>query len=342
MATNRTLPVLALLLVVTTANAQDPNWSLPYATPGLINPAMTGVIEGDYRFLGAHRWRKATITESFHTSILSVDGRIDNRVMRGGLGALVATDGLPGLRTNQLQLFYAYEAPLGIRVRYDHLRVGFQAGLLQRTLDMDKLIFEDQFDGIGGFNRPTQESMPRLTQFSPDVSMGMLWYRTQKIRGNPELNPFLGFAVQHLNRPNLGFYRDLRERATMRYTFQGGFKFATRSAFEIHLNTIYAIQNHSQQVTLNLFTRLLLFDNGILFGRHNSSVMLGTTIRFNDVAAVYTGFEFKKKYAIGFGFDIYTSRSLFTRNAYGGIHTMFTYIVGTKRFRDPSIPFPFF
>lgn len=326
---------------VTQLQAQDPNFSLNYANPVTVNPAMAGLMEGDYRFNAAHRWRRATATQDYHTSLLSADMRIDNRLMEGGLNLLVATDEVPGLRTNNAQLTFAYEAPLGTKVRYHHLRAGFQAGIIQRSLLTDDFFYEDQFDGLG-FNLPTSEAYPNLSIISPDVSAGVLWYRTQKIVGNPEFNPFAGFSIQHLNRPQLGFYERGREKANMRYTVQAGGKIRTRTPFDINFNGVYALQNHSQQLTFNLFARYVFYENGITFGRHKASVMLGGVYRPGDAVIGYAGFEFKKTFSFGMAFDFYTADDPFTRNTYGGLHMMASYNIGFNKYRGSALPFPFF
>jgi type IX secretion system PorP/SprF family membrane protein len=232
-----------------------------------------------------------------------------------------------------------------VRVRYDHLRVGFQAGIISKTLNTQDLVFEDQFDGINDFTGTTNEDVQRYTLVVPDVSMGLLWYRTQKIRGNPEIMPYIGASFQHINRPRIGFVVRGSERNSMRYTGQIGARFTTRTAFEFNVNTVLAYQNQSFQATINAFTRVVLFENGVLFGRHKASVLGGVVWRTSDAINAYLGFEFEKYMMLGMAYDFYYGRDQqdpFTRNAFGGMHIMYTYLIGHKLFREPSLPFPFF
>jgi type IX secretion system PorP/SprF family membrane protein len=328
--------------LVGSLHAQDPNFSLNYSNPMMLNPALSGLIEGKLRVNAGHRWRKATADQNYQTSMLTAGYRYKGRLLEGGAGMLVSSDYTPGLRTNNLQASFAYEAPLGTKVRYHHLRAGFQAGLIQRRLENANLLYEDQFDGTG-FNLPTAEDRPRRTQIVPDVGMGVVWYRTQKIEGNPEFNHFLGFSVKHLNRPQLGFYDDATlERANIRWTLHGGGKFRTRGRMDFNTNLVVLRQNNATQWSINGFARYKFYSSSGTYGRYNGSLMAGAVYRSQDAAIAYAGFDLQKQFALGVAFDFYTGGDQFTRNTYGGLHVMASYLFGHDDYEGQALPFPFF
>lgn len=346
------LLTLACTLIPGYALAQDPNVSLLYGNPAIINPAMVGLVEGSMRFNASHRWRRAgsfsldgansSNNIDYQTTTVSGDFLLKSRKFYGGAGGFVATDKVPGLRTTQLQAGFAYEAPLGIKVRYHHLRIGFLAGMHIRSLNQDELLFADQFDDLGGFTNPTGENFGNMTQVTPDLSAGLLWYRNQKIRGNVEFNHHLGFAAQHVTRPNLGFYDNAGENASIKYTAQFGGKLRTRAPIDVDLAGTWTIQNNAQQLTLNLFGRYIFFDNGILWGRHKASVMAGLVFRTEDALIGYLGFEYKETLAFGLAFDLYTFPNKFTNGSFAGGQIMASYLLGHRAWREPDNPFPFF
>jgi Type IX secretion system membrane protein PorP/SprF len=185
----------------------------------------------------------------------------------------------------------------------------------------------------------------QYTLIVPDANIGLLWYRTQKIRGNPEIMPYAGVSFQHINRPRMGFVVRESDRTSLRYTLQLGARITTRTAFEFNVNTVLARQNNSFQATVNAFTRVVLFENGILFGRHKGSVMGGVVWRTSDAVNAYIGFEFEKYMTLGMAYDFYykpNKADPFTNNVFGGVQLVYSYLIGHKRFREPSLPFPFF
>jgi len=335
--------LLVSLLLPDCARAQDPNYSLQYANPVTINPAFAGLMEGDWRINAGHRWRRATASENLQTSVFGADYRIDNRYLEGGANLFLANDQVPGISTTWALLSLAYEAPFGDRVRYDHLRAGFQAGIVARSLGTANLTFEDQFDGIGFVGVSEDENvLANMNQIVPDVSAGLMWYRTQKIVGNVEMLPFVGFSMSHINRPELGFSDSELERQNLRYDLNVGGRLLTRSAFEFHGNVLLTSQNESTQGTFNLFTRIVFFENGILFGRHKASLMVGGSWRPGDAGVAYVGFEYEKRITLGAAFDFYTGNEAYINNAFGGLHVNFCYLIGQRRYRGSSLPFPFF
>lgn len=332
---------LFLLLLASHARAQDPNWSLPYATPMLVNPAMTGLMEGDARIRAAHRLRRATPQDNFQTSLLQGEGRIYNRLMDGGFGGLVAHDNVPGLNTNHFLGSFAYELPFGNKVRYHHVRFGVQAGFTQRSIQNPDLFFEDQFDGTG-FSGSTTELIQGDAELVGDASIGLMWYRTQKIRGNVEFNPFFGAALYHLNAPEFNFLESSAESSTRRLSFQGGGTLHTRSPLDLSLNLTWDFQNESDQATITMLGRYNFFENSMLFGKHKASVMAGTVLRTGDGILAYTGVEYRNTITFGFAFDVLTSDDRFIDNTYGGMHVMISYMFGHENYRDSALPLPLF
>lgn len=323
--------------------AQDPSYSLHFGIPMTISPSMAGLCSGDASFRVSHRTRKLTDVENYSTTLFQGNYRIESRLFNGGAGLLVVNDVAGGLRTTEIQIALAYEAPLGRKVRYDHLRGGFQVGVVNRHLNMEKLVFEDQFDGLG-FSLPTSESgnIANLSQFNMDVSMGLMYYKTQKIKGNPEFNPYLGFAIHHLNRPLVSFFPSDKYRMSIRYTFFGGAKMRTRTPLDFNLNLIYMIHNQSNLLSINPFVRFVFYENGIWFKNEKAAAMAGFIIRPSDSFVSYLGFDFNKTFAFAFAYDLLVSRSTIVNKNFGGLQLMVRYLINGKQYLGNEVPFPVF
>jgi len=332
-----------ILVWVLGAWAQDPSYSLHFGIPMTITPSMAGLCSGDASFRISQRTRKLTDVENYSTTLFQGNYRIESELFNGGAGLLVVNDIAGGLRTTEIQMALAYEAPLGRKVRYDHLRAGFQVGVVNRHLNMEKLVFEDQFDGLG-FNLPTTETgnIANLSQFNMDVSMGLMYYKTQKIKGNPELNPYLGFAIHHLNRPRVSFFPSDKYRMSVRYTFFGGAKMRTRTPLDFNLNVIYMVHNQSHLVSINPFIRFVFYENGIWFKNEKAAAMAGVIIRPSDSFVSYLGFDFHKTFAVAFAYDLLVSKTTIVNKNFGGLQLMVRYLLHGNEYKGNEVPFPVF
>lgn len=334
--------LLTFLLAALCVRAQDPSYAIVYSHPLILTPSFAGLAEGTFNATLSHRVRTTTPTEKFNTSTLSANLPVKTSFAYGGVGVLLQTDQAGGIRTTQGQFAFAYEAPLGTKVRYHHLRAGFQFGLVQRQLLKGDYRFEDQFDGIG-FSRPTGEDLSDLSILYPDISLGLMWYRTQKIKGNPEFNHYLGFSVHHINRPVVEFFdRGKGARLNMRNTFVGGGRLRTRTPFDLNLHLQYQTQNNSDLWSASFFTRFVLYENNVWFGREKAAFILGSTLRNAEVITAFGGFQLQKALTVGFGYDFLITSETLAPNSYGGLQVMVSYLVGGQNYRGSAHPFPSF
>ena len=330
-----------LLLGMGILRAQDPSYAIIYSHPMLLTPSFAGLAMGDFNATISHRSRVTTPTTNFNTSILSANLPVHTNFAQGGLGLLVGTDVAGGIRTTDAQLAFSYEAPLGTKVRYHHLRAGFQFGMVQRQLIETDFKFEDQFDGLG-FNLPTGDKFDNISVLSPDISMGLMWYRTQKIKGNPEFNHYLGFALHHINRPSIGFFDQGQEKMNMRSSLIAGGRLRTRTPFDFNVNFGYMMQNNSSMWNASFFARYVLYENNVWFGREKAAFMLGGTLRNMEAATVFGGFQLQRTLTLGFGYDFLVTQETLAPTAYGGMQVMCSYLFGGQKYRNPEHPFPSF
>jgi type IX secretion system PorP/SprF family membrane protein len=321
--------------------AQDRNFSVQYAHPLLFSPSMAGLVEGTLRANASHSIRRVSRNETFNTSLFSVDKPLNTRLFTGGVGAMFMNELGSGIQTNSYQLSFAYDIPMGAKIRYDNFRAGFQVGLLQRSLVQPDLYYEDQFNGVN-FNNPTQEAFNNLTVVKPDLSVSVLWYRTQKIVGNPEFNPFLGTSIQHITQPNIGFYDERGERVSMRYTVYGGGRFRTRIPLDFNLSMLAMFQNNSNTFSVNFYTRYMLYEGGESFGFENFGFSLGANYVHNHLVEPYIGVQWKKTYALNVAYEVLTNTNSIIDSNYGGIHFTLSYTMGYLKYDRSALPFPIY
>lgn len=359
--------------------AQDFAPGLTFANQTLLSPSFAGLVEGTVSADLSHRLRRATDTENFTTSVLSVDYPLNLKWYTGGAALILATDNAGGLRTNQAHLAFAYEVPKPARIRYHHLRAGFQAGVFQRTLESANLVFADQFNALvnrfdGARSADALANQGFSTPIAFDAAFSLLFYRTQKIKGNPELNYFLGGSYHHFNRPNIGFGpADVGVELSPRTTLLAGAKYRTRSSVDVNLNAIYTSQNGSQLLTIGAFARLVFFERNVLFSNESASLVVGVNLRqqLNEVRFVqrpddpstpgvneeevvlarrqglesmvpYIGLELNRTFSFAVAYDQILASQTPLTSSFGGVMFMASYAFGANKYKKPALPFPIF
>jgi len=134
------------------ANAQDPHFSQFYNAPMLLNPAVTGLLQGDFRAVTNYRSQWSSISTPFQTMSASVDMNVMNQLTKKdlfGLGLVVLNDvaGEASLKNTQVGLSFAYNKDMTGRGNHfvgiggQYLFVLGHIGLLEIKVFMQ----EDQF-----------------------------------------------------------------------------------------------------------------------------------------------------------------------------------------------------
>jgi type IX secretion system PorP/SprF family membrane protein len=219
-----------VLLNAGSAMAQDPRFSQVYAAPLQVNPALNGVFEG--RFRAALNYRvlyPAFLAESpFRTFSGSFENRF--RVIRrdyASLGLHVMQDeaGLGPYKRAMASFGAAYLKQLGADRRNrasQYLVAGFQGGMEQHTIGMNRLWFSSQYDRASNsvdLNQATGENISGdRSTVVPDLNIGLLWYSVME-EGK---SVFAGVAAQHVLEPTLSFLGESGSNLYRKYTVHLG------------------------------------------------------------------------------------------------------------------------
>jgi len=141
-------------------SAQDPHFSQYYASQTTINPAASGLYQGDMRLSGLYRQQWPQFGSAFVTGTFAFewkpqgfkDGQNINRL---SLGGMMMYDKTPDdvLKGQYIYGTVAYHKALDAEGAHK-VGLGFMAGYNQRTMDASKLTFGSNFNG-SGFNPGT-------------------------------------------------------------------------------------------------------------------------------------------------------------------------------------------
>jgi type IX secretion system PorP/SprF family membrane protein len=316
---------LALFCAGTSAKAQiDPHFSLYYVYPSWLNPALTGVFDGDYRISGIYRNQWGNISTPYSTPGVSVDFNT-NKNASFGVSVLNQSAGDGGYNYTTAYGNLAYNGLRFGAMESKRVVIAMQFGFIQRKFDPNKLTFGDQWNG-GNPPLPTSDVFTTNRTSSFDMGAGAFFYDAQP---GQLLNVFGGFAVSHLTRPTDQFSVHGDEKIPMRYTGHAGMRIALSETFNLTPNFMYLSQGSAREKMAGLYGKLKV---GPV-----TDFMLGANYRFDDAISPYAGFT-HKNFLVGLAYDINTSDLGKLANGANSFEITLSYI-GKKSVKTPEVEF---
>lgn len=329
--------VLAVFMGLS-AFAQDPHFSQYNAAPLTINPAMTGLFSGSYRFTAIYRsqWGSILKDESvpmFRTFSGSFDMRIPTTKYDAfGVGLMFMNDraGEAEFGTNQVNLSISYLKALDRHGKH-YLTAGFQGGLAFRSINYNNLRFGNQFDGTGfnpGIGGETFGD-DNFTFF--DVGAGLFWYYAPKKR----TNFYAGFAVGHLNRPDQSFFEGPDAKLFMRYTGTGGVQVPLGGQLDLLPSFLIMSQGPAFETQVGMLLKLLFEankpqGNAFYIGPQYRIVRGEDKAIASDALILMTRFDFSS-FSLGFAYDLNFSELTAATNSRGAFEVSAIHVGAFKK-----------
>lgn len=347
----------SLMLVPHSSSAQDIHFSQFTQSPLTVNPGLAGTTVWIRAGL-IYRTQWKAVTIPYNTIGASFDIKSKKRWIKSskatekyrqsndnGFGWGVnfyndkAGDGRMG--TFQANATLAYQMMLDKR---NMLALGFQGGMLQRSINYDKLYWGTQYDPTSatGYNTALYPQGDKgiatgdASFIKADLSTGIIYtYKKgeSNMRGNDQLELTLGGALFHINQPKYSFLGSA-EKLYQRMVLHGmsiiGIKH-TRIAFL----PAFMIQKQgpNQEIFAGSLIRYTLKEDSKYTGYvKGASISAGGYYRNKDAFVAAALFEFSS-YGIGVSYDFNLSGLKTVSSGRGGFEI-------TLRFLNPS-PFLF-
>ncbi len=322
-AISRASLVAALALTVQSVHAQDIHFTQFTASPLIVNPAFTGNISGQWRAAAIYRDQWRSVTSPFKTYAASVDAPIIHDLSHGdnlAAGLQLYNDRAGDGNLSNLSVLgsVAYHKFLGANENKS-LSVGFQAGYTQKSIDLTKLYFPNEFNA-GQFEPGTSgEAMNNKVSYVT-INAGIAWAHAA---GN-NFSYVIGLGANNLNQPQESFKKKQSSDVGlgMRYTAQVGAiaylgeKFSLRPAF------LYQSQSTATEMVAGNEFHLIVGNPE--FRSFTSAVFLGGYYRNNDAIMVNAGVEFKGL-RVGVSYDYNTSNLKTASNGNDGFEICLIY-----------------
>lgn len=297
-----------------TLQGQDIHFSQFYMSPLNLNPALTGVMNCNTRFIANFRnqWAAVLGSNAYNTYNASYDkkvpvGRTDYFGLGGSLWGDVA--GASRFGTTQGRFSFSYSKKMGGRRKTSHYMVfGADAALTQRKISQGDLIWPNQISANGiDPTIPSGENINDYNFLYPDVGAGVLWFSVL----NENTNWYLGAAIAHLNQPNVSFLNDDNATLYTKTTIHGGAQFPLQPKISLHPYGILLMQGKHREFNAGASLRFKLGP-----GRNSTqSWEIGGWYRLasnfeggviSDAMIVSTRFNYDRM-GIGFSYDLNVS-----------------------------------
>ncbi len=307
------IPFLCLALTV---GAQDVHFSHIHASPTLLNPSMTGLFNGDLRFIANTRSQWQSVTKGYNTAAGAADMKlftfVNGDVLGGGLQVYTDKAGDVDFKTNLVGGAVSYMKSLNGRRGGNYVAFGVQASRVTNGIDINKIV---AFDYEPSIQNGSTNQINYL-----DVTAGLSWFYTV----NKYTNLHLGLSVSHLNRPLVSFFEENGVSSDLllyrKLTLHGGGDIQLTRKSSLRPSFIFKDQGPHQEITIGSFWKYKTSSD--FRSDHPTSLYFGGWVRWHaerdiagtDAIVAAVRVDYKKTY-LTFTFDINVSS--LTRVSYG-------------------------
>lgn len=223
---------LSLLLTIcfAAAKAQDHIYSQFFNAPMYLNPALTGQFEGDIRVNMIYRNQFSGMSQNLNYMSASAD--INIPTFGGGVGVLFnrSSEGTAYLVKNNLAATYSYSIGNDDFVT----SFGLQAGVTNRSISWNRLVFSDQIDPRLGYLPGSSSSADvpdNSNKYFFDAAAGINFVAKRFM---------IGASFYHINKPNESF-SGAEAKLPMRTTINASYRIPLSADVGYHRDGAYLI-----------------------------------------------------------------------------------------------------
>jgi len=324
------------MMLATAVLAQDPHFTQYFASPLTLNPALTGLTQCDYRVAANYREQWASVSSNpYVTGTISYDmatmkGKLNNGDALGiGLMGLYDKSGTGGLKNTSFGLSVAYHKAFGYEKQHT-LSLGVQGMLVQKSIDFNKLQFEDQFNRLtGNVEYQTSENLGNADLTYPDFNIGAMYSG----RMSEHATMYAGASYYHLTQPVETFLNG-SHKIHSRFTSYLGGSFDMNENIVLYASGMFQSQASASEVLIGAAVGFVLNPGHDAEYAKSTILYLGSWYRQGDAIAPYVGFEFSKM-KIGLSYDLNISGFAPATNSNGGyeLSVIFNGCINKREFK---------
>jgi len=312
---------LIIFLINISADAQDLHFSQFYNSPLNLNPANTGVFNGDERFMASYKSQARSVPVPWTTFSGQYDrkfylGKSDDSFISGGVLFNYDKQGLSRLNLTNINFLGSYTKILN---KKNLITAGLGLGYATRGLSLTSLSWDRQWDGDAyDPSLPSGENtdMNRISFLENSIGVNYRYQLTSRT------NFDFGIGAYHFIEPKVAFFAadDVKLPRRVNLNFRGTYQI--NDMFDIQGHALAQFQGAYDEYLFGLLTKIYIEQQrGKEFNLH-----LGFGYRSSGTLIPTIAVEFSRYYA-SFSYDI-QSFEHDTRNINtGGPEFHFRYII---------------
>ncbi|MDQ6609627.1 MAG: PorP/SprF family type IX secretion system membrane protein [Bacteroidota bacterium] len=309
--------VFLLIAQASQVMAQDIHFSQFFEAPLYRNPALAGIVNGDYRIQTVYRSQWNSITDAYKTTSLNAEYKLPIKgddYLTLALQIFHDKAGTVNLSTTHILPAINYHKSLS-SVKSMYLSVGFMGGYVQRRINRSKITTNNTYDGMGDGE---DALIPQYGYM--DGSAGISF--NSQLGDNPENNIVFGAALHHFIRPKNSFFNNASVVVNPKWVFSADVKFSLSDYSYLTLYNDYVQQgSYSEKLTGALFTQKI----GAYSDEPDFTVGAGGFLRWND-AFIPTFQLSHNSFMLSASYDVNTSGLSKTSYGQGGYEMSLTYV----------------
>lgn len=315
------ISIIALSLPV---RAQDGHLSMYDAAPLFLNPALTGVVDGDFRLHAQYRTQWKSVNYKPYTNYLL---SFDIPFKKWGFGLQLNNYRAGQGNYNVFQGVVSAAYNTAIDKNQSHmLSFGIQAGAVQKSIEYPLLSFNNQYSYANGgyFDETiaTGEDINARTIYQPSANAGFMYYYAKQ---NSRLNPFVGLSVFNLIKAKESF-QGIDNRLPMRFYAHVGTRVNLTETFYLIPKILFMQQGKASEQTFALEAGYYLKNSGLY-------LLGGLIYRNKDAMAITIGGKLDR-FTLKLAYDINMSTLSTASAGRGGFEVSLTYVHKKRRSQD--------
>jgi type IX secretion system PorP/SprF family membrane protein len=301
--------------------AQDIHYSQYNATTQNLNPAQTGLFDGDWRFVGNFRTQWSAIPVPYKTFSLAGDTRLktklENDVPAVGLQINNDKSGDSKFTTTQVFLSGSYIKKL-TSDSANFISVALQPGISTKAFNVNELTFDNQYDGDQydpSIASGESFAKTRITYLDLGGGLAYLWRKNNRMKVN------VGVSAFHLNKPKQSFFNNDNIRLDIKTVVSGIGQIPVTAKVDVLPSFMYERQGKFNETLLGLFGKYYLNPvNG-----QETAFSLGAFYRVKDAFILAANMDYRN-FNVGISYDVNTSKLREATNRRGGFEISVIYI----------------
>jgi type IX secretion system PorP/SprF family membrane protein len=315
---------LALTAGAFSMQAQDMHFSQFNGAPMILNPAFTGNFSGMYRVTGIFRNQWSSVTTPYVTFGGSIDGPLKKDVaiddyLSGGLSIYNDRSGDGNLANLSTLASLAYHKFLGEESKAA-LSVGLQGGYTQKSIDLSRLYWQDEFRNGGFQPGVTGEQLnPKVKYFTANAGLSFQHMVSEGFSYQ------LGIAGHNLNQPRESFLKKANNEVGLGMRINGQLGAIIKGGERLFIKPAFMYQTQTAATEMIGGTEFLYIVGEPDIQSVATGVFVGGWYRFGDATLITAGLEFKG-FRVGFAYDYNMSNLKVASGGNGGFEIALRYI----------------